>query len=38
LFVKEIPLRTHIEPAATEQAPAEPELLSGSEPELVSGS
>jgi EmrB/QacA subfamily drug resistance transporter len=38
LFVKEIPLRTHIEPTAPEQAPAEPELVSGSEPELVSGS
>jgi EmrB/QacA subfamily drug resistance transporter len=38
LFVKEIPLRTHIEPVASEQAPPEPELLSGSEPELVSGS
>jgi len=36
LFVKEIPLRTHIERPA-EQAPPEPELVSGSEPELVSG-
>jgi EmrB/QacA subfamily drug resistance transporter len=38
LFVKEIPLRSHIEPQNVERVPAEPELVSGSEPELVSGS